>query len=177
MLLAVLFLLNPPVLTDPVDVGLTVLFMGIISMSMIYIFPNVRHQGRLLEDWSRDYLQQSYILIFDTTIPTGNTTGEKILHMAIAVFPELIGLTYSPTFWRGHLGYIVVYLKDKFEKLKKHKAIPKTLNYKINSYLIDLVLETKDGLFIVKDFKHRYRHGFHRIRTYGYFGALVISYF
>ena len=155
MLLFLLILLNPPNLADPIDVGVNVLVLTFFSMFIIYTFPNLRHQSRLLKDWSRDYLQQSYIVVFETTMPTGNTTGEKILNMATAVFPELTGATYTPTFWRGPLRYIVLYSKSKLEKVKKHKTIPKTLNYKINSYLLDLVLETKDGLLIVKDFKDK----------------------
>ena len=30
-----------------------------------------------------------YTLIFDTTIPKGNTTGEKVLSLASLIFPQL----------------------------------------------------------------------------------------
>jgi hypothetical protein len=34
-------------------------------------------------------LEQSYIIVFDTTIPKGNTISEKVLNLAQAVIPEL----------------------------------------------------------------------------------------
>ena len=38
-------------------------------------------------------------------------------------------------------------------KLRRQAIIPKTWNYNVDSYLLDLVLETDTGLFIIKDFK------------------------
>jgi hypothetical protein len=130
---------NPPDMTDPINVLVYVVFILLISIILIYTISYIIHQGRLLQDLSRDYLDQSYVVVFETTIPNGNTTGEKILNLAISVFPELIGATYTLTLWPAPLRY-------------KHDY-PKTMNYKLNSYLLDLLLETDEGLFIVKGFQ------------------------
>jgi hypothetical protein len=100
-------------------------------------------------DWRRDFVRQQYILYFEGTIPKGNTTAEKVLSLARLVFPELRKNPSSSIIykWRSWL---------EIGKTKPDEKIPpKALNYKVYSETIDLVLKSKEGYFIVKDFKDK----------------------
>jgi hypothetical protein len=140
---------------DPRSIFEIILFavvVVIIAYMIVYTIFKSRYLNRLLESWNKDYLQQSYILVFDTTVPEGNTNAEKVFNLATAVFPELIGPIPSislPT----PLNRLMLYLKSKMRNLKRRTTIWKTWNYKVDSYLLDLVHETDSGLFIIKDFK------------------------
>jgi hypothetical protein len=113
------------------------------------------HLYKKLEEWDEDYLHSAYILIFDTTIPKGSSTGEKVLNLAKLVFPELrsdlyIGLMDQPT--------APAFISTLFRKLskKKLKSEEPNFNYIIgDSYSVDLALKTEHGYFIVKDFKDK----------------------
>src|SRR5712691_12590546 len=63
------------------------LTIATIAILVYFLFrgPNAYKN---LKQWNEDYLEQAYILVFDTTIPKGDTTGEKILNLARAIFPE-----------------------------------------------------------------------------------------
>ena len=107
---------------------------------------------RKLKSWNEDYFEQSYFLIFDTMIPTGNTSGEKVLSLAKLIFPELRSdyVELSPDF----SDHIMHYFKKKFGK-GEEQHISKSLNYIVGSYSFDLALNTMKGYFIVKDFKDK----------------------
>lgn len=121
-----------------------------IFIALIYYFMFRRNIQRLKE-WQQDYLEQSYIIIFDTTIPKGGTTSEKILNLSRAVFPELT---------REYMSYIdpvsrlQFFIKSKLRP-SKLEPTPRTVNYKGKPYLFDIVLSTVDGYFIIKDFKDK----------------------
>ena len=102
-----------------------------------------------LEKWKDDYVEQAYFIVFDTTIPKGNSTGERVLNLAKVVFPELTP-AYIDTY-ADFIDRIRIYLKRKFRK-SEQKIISKTFNYKGKSYAVDLGLKTEVGYFIVKDF-------------------------
>ncbi len=91
-------------------------------------------------------------MVFDTTVPKGNTSGEKILNLARAVFPELRS-DYSD-FLPSYTDFIRLYFKRKFGK-RQDQIISKSLNYNIGSYSVDLALKTEKGYFIVKDFRDK----------------------
>jgi hypothetical protein len=134
------------------EVTVFIVVIGGIFLYILYAVFKLRHLNQLLKSWDRDYLQQSYILVFDTTVPKGNTNAEKIFNLATAVFPELVGFIPSislPT----PVNRLRLYLKSKLKSLRRRVTIPKTWNYKVDSYVLDLVLETDSGLFIIKDFK------------------------
>jgi hypothetical protein len=121
-----------------------------------WFFVKAPHAYKKLEEWDEDYLHNAYILIFDTTVPKGDSSGEKILNLSKLVFPELrsdlyVGPLDQPTF----TGFIST-LVQKFSKDKaRHDEEPR-LNYIIDdSYSVDLALNTKHGYFIVKDFKDK----------------------
>jgi hypothetical protein len=118
-----------------------------------WFFVKAPHAYKKLEEWDEDYLHNAYILIFDTTVPKGDSTGEKILNLSKLVFPELrsdlyVGALDQPTF-----PAFISTLVRKFSKSKATSEEP-NFNYIVDgSYSVDLALNTKVGYFIVKDFK------------------------
>jgi hypothetical protein len=118
------------------------------------------HAYKRLEEWNEDYLHHSYFINFQTTIPKGNISGEKVLNLAKLVFPELrsdlyISLLDSPnipTFISG----LTTKLKKKVGKSDK-EDISENFDYKVDAYSFDLVLKNKalEGYFIVKDFRDK----------------------
>jgi hypothetical protein len=75
---------------------LNIITIGSLIMTIIiavyiigWFIIKVRHEYSRMHNRNEDYLHSSYTLIFDTTIPKGNTTGEKVLSLANFVFPEL----------------------------------------------------------------------------------------
>jgi hypothetical protein len=76
-------------------IGVNFLDLAVIELSFatvviaVFYFATGRRVYRQVREWNEDYLEQAYILIFDTTVPQGNTTGEKVLNLARAIFPEL----------------------------------------------------------------------------------------
>jgi hypothetical protein len=114
-------------------------------------YINARTTYRKVDEWEEDYLEQAYILVFDTTIPKGNSSAEKILTLAREIFPELRS-DYIPSYL-GIYDRIKLLFKRKFRK-SEHAIMLKSTNYKVSSeYSVDLALETPVGYFIVKDFK------------------------
>ena len=58
----------------------------------------LQHAYKKLQEWDEDYLESAYILIFDTTIPKGDSTGEKVFNLA-KLFPELRADLYISAFY------------------------------------------------------------------------------
>jgi hypothetical protein len=124
----------------------------IFSVTLMWYYIKARRLYKNFKKWNEDYLEQAYTLIFDTTLPKGNTTGEKILNLARAIFPELRSdyRHFSPDF----TDHLTVFLKRKISK-KQNQKISDFLNYSTGSYSFDVALKTKNGYFIVKDFKDK----------------------
>jgi hypothetical protein len=133
--------------------------VGISSYIVGWFLIKAPHFYKKLEEWDKDYLHSAYILIFDTTIPKGNSTGEKVLNLAKLVFPELrsdlyIGLVDQPT--------APAFISALFQKFSKNRGKPAEQNVSqglgcttASSYYLDLALKTQHGYFIVKDFKDK----------------------
>jgi hypothetical protein len=91
----------------------------VTAFLMVYYLVTGRRAGRHLDEWNKDYLQQAYILVFDTTVPRGNTTAEKILNLARAIFPELREFEYMnflPPYLRLHVAnavFVIVIVIDR----------------------------------------------------------------
>lgn len=98
----------------------------------------------------------SYHLIFDTSIPKGNTTGEQVLSLSKFVFPELRD-DFVVSIWDEPNAYafILALIRKILRKPKPYgeDAIRKDLA--VGSEILDIVLKTKVGYFIVKDFGNR----------------------
>ena len=123
----------------------------ITSVGLIWYRIKGKQLDQNFKDWTHDYTEQTYILVFDTTVPKGDTTGEKILSLARIVFPELRS-NYIPPRIRDR---IKLYFKRKVDK-PQHIIVSESMNYKVGpEYSVDLALRTPEGYFIVKDFKDK----------------------
>lgn len=84
------------------DIYLTV---GAFFLLFVYFLVWTLWKGRKLkaeiDDWEYAYLDQHYILTFETNSPKGSTNGEKIFNMAQTVFPELRKKNGKPEKWQG----------------------------------------------------------------------------
>jgi hypothetical protein len=111
-----------------------------------------RRTLRELRDWKEDYLQQTYTLVFDTTIPKGKNTAEKILNLARVIFPELTAHYIKSA---DPVDRLKLKITQGFGK--KNESGLQSINYKVASdYHVDLALAIPlDGYFIVKDFKEK----------------------
>ena len=118
--------------------------------SAITYFFNARRSSRRLKQWNEDYLEEAYVLVFDTTVPKGKTTGEKILNLAGMIFPELRPDYVDFLSWDDS-DRLKVYFKRRFGKSEEQNILD-SFNHKIDSYSLDLALRTLSGYFIVKDF-------------------------
>ena len=87
-----------------------------------------------LKELRDELVRQSYLLNFQTTIPTGSSSLEKIMHLACTVFPELD--------------------KEKVSELTKSQTISYRSNGVDKIYTFDSVLLTNEGNFIVKFFDY-----------------------
>ena len=112
---------------------------------------------RKLQEWDEDYLESAYILIFDPTIPKGSSTGEKVFNLAKLVFPELRSDLYiSPLDKPTFPAFIKALLpKKRITRNAIHGDISQSLNYIIDTYVLDVAYKTDEGHFIVKDFKDK----------------------
>jgi hypothetical protein len=100
-------------------------------------------------EWDKEYLYRMYLVIFETSVPHGETSGERVLHLARSVFPQL---RYDyPNVSPSLLTKIKRTLKKKANKTDQ-EIIQESSNYLVGSYLLDLALKTSDGYFVVKDF-------------------------
>jgi hypothetical protein len=120
-----------------VDVEDVLFSISIPSAGMAYYVFRSRKVNQSQEEWNEDYLQQSYILVFGTTLPSGATTGERILNLARGVFPEL--RTDLLDIRADYIGKVKLFFKKKFGK-SDEEIISKSINYKINSILMRLQL-------------------------------------
>jgi hypothetical protein len=87
-----------------------------------------------------------------------NFAGFCYLSLARLVFPELRD-DFATSIWEepNVYGFIPALLKRIFRQNNKSKVDGHTLfkkDYKINSYNLDLIQETKVGYFVVKDFEN-----------------------
>lgn len=76
-------------------------FAIIFGYFLIWTLWKGRKLRNEIDDWEDAYLDQHYILTFETNTPKGSTNGEKIFNMAQAVFPELRKKDGKPEKWYG----------------------------------------------------------------------------
>lgn len=107
---------------------------GVVIALLSFLFVWVTYRGKEhtkeFESIERQFIRQSYLVNFETSIPEGQTRVEKILNEAIHVFPAL---------------------KEIQRKAKsKQTKIPYKVDQKIDDQTIDGIVSTKKGDFIVK---------------------------
>lgn len=122
----------------------------IFSPLLIWLFSRAIKYYKRFKSWKQDYLEQSYILIFNTLIPKGNNVVENILYLSKNIFPELRSdYLESLPYYSDHLRNFV---RKKLGKTQKYDKA-KIMNYDVNSYTLDIALRTQvNGYFIVKVF-------------------------
>ena len=107
---------------------------GVVIALFAFLFIWISYRGRAhtqeFESIERQFIRQSYLVNFETSIPEGDNKVEKILNQAIHVFPTL---------------------KEIQRKAKKKQAkIPYKIAQKVNGDVLDAVVSTSKGDFIVK---------------------------
>jgi len=107
---------------------------GVVIALLSFLFIWVTYRGKAhtqeFESIEQQFIRQSYLVNFETSVPEGTTRVEKILNEAIHVFPTL---------------------KEVQRKAKlKQTKIPYKLAQKFNGETIDGIVSTKKGDFIVK---------------------------
>jgi len=106
--------------------------IGLLSFLFIWVTYRGKAHTQEFESIERQFIRQSYLVNFETSVPEGETRVEKILNEAIHVFPTL---------------------KEVQRKAKlKQTKIPYKLDQKFNGETIDGIVSTKKGDFIVKFF-------------------------
>ena len=107
---------------------------GVVIALLSFLFIWVTYRGKAhtkeFESIERQFIRQSYLVNFETSVPEGETRVEKILNEAIHVFPPLKEI-------------------QRKAKLKQSK-IPYKVDQKIEGETIDAIVSTKKGDFIVK---------------------------
>jgi hypothetical protein len=131
--------------------GIEIIFL---SPFIFWLYYKLRSVNKELKIWTQEYMNNSYVIIFNTTIPKGNSTEEKIIDLAKQVFPELHE-QYSKFYSIDKIGSIAlrIFLKKLLGK-KTVRIGTDNVNSKVGKekYDIDLAIKTLEGYFIVKDF-------------------------
>ncbi len=115
------FILNEGVVFSQADLyfvynnlDIILLTNGIFGIVLIYfafsLFGKLKRLRSEVIHWEDAYLDQNYLLTFETNSPQGSTDGEKIFNMAQTVFPELRKSNGKPEKWKGK-----VVTKDGYE--------------------------------------------------------------
>ena len=108
-----------------------------------------------LEYWTKNYFEQIYTVIFNTTIPKGNNEVENLLDLSRYIFPELQYdyVKYS----HDYLDKLIFLIKSKLTAREnvEEMRILKAQNHEVNGYFFDFALKTQHGYFIIKNFKDK----------------------
>ena len=77
------------------------MFAIVIMLALFKWTPKIRKIKSKLIDWENDFLDESFIITFNTNRPEGNTNGEKIFNLSQKVFPELRQSDGKQELWKG----------------------------------------------------------------------------
>jgi hypothetical protein len=135
---------------------LLIYFASFLIIYFAWLFLHVSKKLKNLEQWDKDYLKQTYYLVFETMIPSGNSIGEQMLSLAKLVFPELREDfdSFASIPERIESSFLNLVLKRKSQQ----ELLPHSLNFTVKGYSkekkykLDLALKTRLGYFIVKYF-------------------------
>ena len=113
---------------------MVIIFALIIGIQTVMGLQIIRSNKmrKNLKELRAELVRQSYLLNFQTTVPTGASSLAKIMHLCTSVFPELD--------------------KEKVGELTKSQTISYRANGADKLYTFDSVLLTNEGNFIVKFF-------------------------
>jgi hypothetical protein len=150
-------LLNYVVANQTLMFILLIYFASFLTVYFSWFYFHVSKKLKNLEQWDKDYLKQTYYLVFQTIIPSGNTIGEQMLSLAKLVFPEMREdfNVYASIPERIGSSFMHLVQKQKSER----ELISQSLKYtvkghgKFKEYKLDLAFKSRLGFFIVKHFK------------------------
>jgi len=91
-------------------VSVTIVLGAILILAFFVWMPQIRNLNKEMREWEGQYLDESYLLTFETSVPTGSTDGEKIFNMAQDALPELKKNYIERQKWTGKVKG-----KDKYE--------------------------------------------------------------
>jgi hypothetical protein len=77
------------------------IFATIFAFFLVLTLWKGRRLSNEINDWERAYLDQYFVLTFETNTPIGSTNGEKVFNMAQTVFPELRQKDGKSARWQG----------------------------------------------------------------------------
>lgn len=101
--------------------------IGILSFLVLWVTYRGNVHQKEFESIERQFIRQSYLVNFETSLPEGDTRLEKILHHASLVFPTLKELQAG---------------KPRSKRIKE--------NVSVNGDTVDAIVSTKKGDFVVK---------------------------
>jgi len=104
--------------------------IGLLTFLFLWVTKRGNDHKKEFESIEGQFIRQTYLVNFETSIPEGQNKVEKILNQAIHVFPTL---------------------KDVQRKSKeKQTKIPYKIDQHVNGLALDAVVATNKGEFIVK---------------------------
>lgn len=107
--------------------------IGLLTFLFLWVTKRGNDHKKEFESIEGQFIRQTYLVNFETSIPEGQNRVEKILNQAIHVFPTL---------------------KDVQRKSKeKQTKIPYKIDQHANGLALDAVVATNKGEFIVKFYK------------------------
>jgi len=104
--------------------------IGLLAFLVLWVTYRGHKHTSEFESIERQFIRQSYLVNFETSIPEGDNKVDKILSQAALVFPALKNL----------------------QQKKSANKINIKLNAQVNGYTIDAIVPTRKGDFIVKFF-------------------------
>jgi hypothetical protein len=133
-------------------IGVVISFI-LAAYVIVWFIIKAPHSYRRLSEWNEDYLHSAYILIFDTTLPKGDSSGKKLLNLARMVFPELRPEVYYSALLDKPSAQ--VFTRSLWNKLRhsKDSEVGTTFDQRVDSQNLDVVYDTGKGHFIIKEFK------------------------
>jgi len=104
--------------------------IGLLTFLFLWVTKRGNDHKKEFESIEGQFIRQTYLVNFETSIPEGQNKVEKILNQAIHVFPTL---------------------KDVQRKSKEKKTkIPYKIDQHVDGLALDAVVATNKGEFIVK---------------------------
>jgi len=104
--------------------------IGLLAFLVLWVTYRGHKHTSEFESIERQFIRQSYLVNFETSIPEGDNKVDKILSQAALVFPALKNL----------------------QQKKSTNKINIKLNEQVGGYDIDAIVPTRKGDFIVKFF-------------------------
>ena len=114
------------------------IFATIFGFFLVLTLWKGRKLSNEINDWERAYLDQHYVLTFETNTPIGSTNGEKVFNMAQIVFPELRQKDGKASHWNGNITGKDNYNFDCFQTTNESRPRLFVVKYFEKDVTVDL---------------------------------------